>query len=89
MWIPAHARLKGNEAADKLAKQAVLDTSIEMEVSNSRYKIITMIKRTIMKRWQTTVGNWKQMKMCIKYSHKWGKGGIQVGTEERKTYYLK
>lgn len=46
-WVPAHAGVKGNEAVDKLAKRAVLDTSIEMEVSCSRYEI-----KAIIKRWQ-------------------------------------
>ncbi len=31
MWVPAHVRVKGNEAADRLAKQAVMETSRRKE----------------------------------------------------------
>ncbi len=39
IWVPAHVGVKGNEEADRLAKQAVMDTSIEMTVSYNRYEI--------------------------------------------------
>lgn len=39
MWVPAHVGVKDNEAADRLTKQALMDTSIEMTVSSSRYEI--------------------------------------------------
>ncbi len=44
IWVPAHVGVKGNEAADRLAKQAVMDTSIEMTVSYNRYEIKAKIK---------------------------------------------
>ncbi len=44
IWVPAHVGVKGNEAADRLAKQAVMDTSIEMTVSYNRYEIKAIIK---------------------------------------------
>ncbi len=51
LWVPAHVGVKGNEAADRLAKQAVMDTSIEMTVSYNRYEIKAIIKIIILQRW--------------------------------------
>ncbi len=45
IWVPAHVGVKGNEAADRLAKQAVMDTSIEMTVSYNRYEIKAIINK--------------------------------------------
>ncbi len=44
--------VKGNEAADKLVKQALRATRIEMEISYSRYEIKAIIKKQINQRWQ-------------------------------------
>ncbi len=43
LWVPAHVGVKGNEAADRLVKQTVMDTSIEMTVSYNRYEIKAII----------------------------------------------
>ncbi len=50
IWVPARVGVKGNEAADRLAKQAVMDTSIEMTVSYNRYEIKAIINKIIMQR---------------------------------------
>ncbi len=63
MWVPAHVGVKGNEAADRLAKQAVMDTSIEMTVSYNRCKIKAIIMQS---------GKWKTKEdICIQYRHKY------------------
>ncbi len=64
IWVPAHVGVKGNEAADRLAKQAVMDTSIEMTVSYNRYEIKAIIKKNNAKM-VTSVGNGKQRKTYV------------------------
>ncbi len=78
--------VKGNEAADKLVKQALRATRIEMEISYSRYEIKAIIIKQINQRWQQMweTGN-KDRHM--KYSQKWGKVGTRVEIEERNTFY--
>ncbi len=51
IWVPAPVGVKGNEAADRLVKQAVMDTSIEMTVSYNRYEIKAKINKIIMQKW--------------------------------------
>ncbi len=64
IWVPAHVGVKGNEAADRLAKQAVMDTSIEMTVSYNRYEIKAIINNSNAKM-VTSVGNGKQRKTYV------------------------
>ncbi len=44
--------VKGNESAEKLTKQALRATRIEMEMSYSRYEMKSIIEKQINQRWQ-------------------------------------
>ncbi len=63
IWVPARVGVKGNEAADRLAKQAVMDTSIEMTVSYNRYEIKAIINNNA--KMVTSVVNGKQRKTYV------------------------
>lgn len=53
MWVPAHVGVRGNERADRVAKQAVgrTDTDINIKLSRSQGKSIV---------WKETNKKWQQ-----------------------------
>ncbi|XP_028297352.1 uncharacterized protein LOC114459224 [Gouania willdenowi] len=51
-WIPSHAGIVGNEAADRLAKKALLETEIEYVVRLGKAECVSVFKATVYQQWQ-------------------------------------
>ena len=51
-WVPAHMRVKGNELADRYAKQAVLKQEVEINEHHSKAKVRSIIKIKVGEIWQ-------------------------------------
>ena len=52
VWIPSHVGILGNEKADKLAKQATLNSSIDINNKISYQETLPTIKNYINSKWQ-------------------------------------
>ncbi|XP_037536736.1 uncharacterized protein LOC119413748 [Nematolebias whitei] len=52
LWIPAHIGIRGNEMADKAAKEATKHNSVEIEVKFSRAEIKSITKQRMREKWQ-------------------------------------
>lgn len=74
MWVPAHVGIKGNEEADKLAKQVVDEDRVEIELSHSLKEIKSVIKEEMIKKWQQYWDNESKGRHLYAIQKKVGKG---------------
>ena len=51
-WVPAHMGVKGNELADRYAKQAVLKQEVEINEHHSKAEVRSIIKIKVGEIWQ-------------------------------------
>ena len=52
LWIPPHIGIRGNEMANKVAKEATKNSCIDLVVSCSKTEIKSIIKQRLKERWQ-------------------------------------
>ncbi|KAM4588109.1 uncharacterized protein PAE49_002694 isoform 1-T1 [Odontesthes bonariensis] len=57
LWVPAHIGVRGNEWADKLAKEAVKKDSVELEIQYSKAEIKSVAKARVREKWQRLWNN--------------------------------
>lgn len=59
VWVPAHRGVEGNEAADRLAKEATTNTEVQLVIPLSRPEVKVLIYTNVSKLWQA---EWKEEK---------------------------
>uniref|UniRef100_A0A1A8H245 RNase H type-1 domain-containing protein n=1 Tax=Nothobranchius korthausae TaxID=1143690 RepID=A0A1A8H245_9TELE len=52
LWIPAHCGIRGNDVVDKLAKEAAVNTSVQLDVRFCQTEIKCIIWQEMRKKWQ-------------------------------------
>ena len=70
VWIPVHIGIKGNELADKCAKEATKRNHIDITVPFSESEIKTTIKYKLKERWQKQWEEERKRKVVIQNSKK-------------------
>lgn len=58
-WIPSHVNLKGNDIADSLAKGALANSSVDVEIPFEHNELNDVINKYITDLWQTDWSNCK------------------------------
>ena len=57
IWIPGHCDIKGNDKADKLAKTALNNDNINIEVHRQKEELLEKVHQDTIIKWQTLWNN--------------------------------
>ncbi|XDV44363.1 hypothetical protein PO909_012656 [Leuciscus waleckii] len=81
IWVPG---VVGNELADKYAKQADGNSSVDIEVNYSKAEIKSMVKNIVKGKWQTLWDNGQTGRQFYNIQNKVGKGRNMNSSKEEE-----
>ena len=52
MWVPAHVGIEGNESVDMLAKEALVNEDVELDIHISKAEAKSIVWGRVVAEWQ-------------------------------------
>ena len=87
MWVPAHVGIEGNEEVDVLAKKALLNNDIQLNISISKSEAKSIIWKKVVAEWQQSWEEEERGRQYFRFHNKVN-GGRQRRNGSRREEFI-